>query len=154
MLDIGWSEFLVIGVVALVVIGPRELPVALRTAGRYIGRARALARDFRDGLDDIARETEVSEFKNQISGGMGEIGKDWLDVDDARKPAPAARASATSAEADLVEADLDAADAEDVAGRTVEVDEAGLHDVAERAAAAEAGRTLGSGGAPPGKSGT
>ena len=76
MLDIGWSEFLVIGVVALVVIGPNELPGALRTAGRYIARARALASDFRVGLDDIAQENDFKDIQRRISGD-----EDWFDVE-------------------------------------------------------------------------
>ncbi|MGZ0188146.1 MAG: Sec-independent protein translocase protein TatB [Alphaproteobacteria bacterium] len=77
MLDIGWSEFLIIGLVALVVIGPRELPGALRTAGRYVARARSLARDFRDGLDDIARENDLDDIGRSMTGD-----KEWFDVED------------------------------------------------------------------------
>lgn len=82
MLDIGWSEFLVIGVIALVVIGPKELPVALRTAGRFVARARALANEFREGLDDIARETEMKDIQKRIL----EDDDDWLDADAVNRP--------------------------------------------------------------------
>jgi Tat protein translocase TatB subunit len=83
MLDIGWSEFLIIGLVALVVIGPRELPGALRTAGRYVARARSLARDFRDGLDDIARENDLSDLKDIGRSMSGD--DEWFDVNDKNK---------------------------------------------------------------------
>ncbi len=67
MLDIGWSEMLVIAVVAIVVIGPKDLPRTLRIVGRWVGKARAMAREFQNSLDDIVRETELDEIKNQIT---------------------------------------------------------------------------------------
>jgi sec-independent protein translocase protein TatB len=66
MLDIGWSEMLVIAVVAIVIIGPKDLPRTLRIVGRWIGKARAMAREFQNSLDDIARESELDEIKKQI----------------------------------------------------------------------------------------
>jgi len=98
MLDIGWSEFLVIGVVALIVIGPRELPGALRTAGRYAARARALAREFRDGLDDIARESELKDIEKQIVGEEDWRKDDWLEAKERPKVPVAAKADELDAE--------------------------------------------------------
>ena len=66
MFDIGWSELLVIGVVALLVIGPRDLPVLLKSLGVWAGKARAMAREFQAGLDDIVRETEIAELKKSV----------------------------------------------------------------------------------------
>lgn len=80
MLDIGWSEFMVIGALALIIIGPRELPGALRTLGRVVSKARAMANDFRDGLDDIARESELKDIGENMIGG----GEDWFDDPDPR----------------------------------------------------------------------
>ena len=70
--DIGWSELLVIGVVALVVIGPKDLPLALRTLGRWVGKARFLAREFQTHVDDMIREAELEELRKKTS----EIAKD------------------------------------------------------------------------------
>lgn len=122
MLDIGWSEFLVIGVVALIVIGPRDLPVAMRTAGRYVNRARSMAREFREGLDDIAKEADVKDIQNTISGkfGVEEEQDDWLAAEDlaqeqktqlpVSKPAPApAPANAAAPPQQLPENDMQAA---------------------------------------------
>ena len=67
MLDIGWSEMLVIAVVAIVIIGPKDLPRTLRIVGRWIGKARGMAREFQNSLDDIVRETELDEIKKQIT---------------------------------------------------------------------------------------
>jgi len=64
MLDIGWQELLVIGVLALLVVGPKELPGLLRTVGQWAGRARSVARDFQRSMEDAAREADLDEFKN------------------------------------------------------------------------------------------
>lgn len=67
MFDIGWTEMLVIGVVAVVVIGPKDLPRALRTAGQYIGKARSLARDFQHHIDDMIRESELDDLRQKAN---------------------------------------------------------------------------------------
>jgi sec-independent protein translocase protein TatB len=66
MFDIGWSEMAIIAAVALFVIGPRDLPKALRTVGRYAGKVRAMAREFQSSIDEAVRDTELEEVKNQI----------------------------------------------------------------------------------------
>ncbi|MHA1113399.1 MAG: Sec-independent protein translocase protein TatB [Alphaproteobacteria bacterium] len=66
MFDIAWTEMAVIAVLALIVLGPKELPVALKTLGQWVGRARAMARDFQRGIEDIARDTELDKIKQQI----------------------------------------------------------------------------------------
>ena len=66
MLDIGWSEMAIVTVVALFVIGPRELPRMLRTVGRYAAKIRGMAREFQEGIDDAVREAELDEVKKQI----------------------------------------------------------------------------------------
>jgi sec-independent protein translocase protein TatB len=67
MFDLGWGELLVIAVVALVVIGPKDLPYAFRTLGQWMGRARALAREFQGHLDDLMRETQVDDMKREFN---------------------------------------------------------------------------------------
>jgi sec-independent protein translocase protein TatB len=66
MFDIGWSEMLVIGVVALVVLGPKELPGALRTFAYWTKQARKLAREFQSGVDDMIRQSELAEAKKAV----------------------------------------------------------------------------------------
>ncbi|MBT7979508.1 MAG: twin-arginine translocase subunit TatB, partial [Rhodospirillaceae bacterium] len=56
MLDIGWTEILVIAVVAIVVIGPKDLPRALRTVGQWVGKARAMSRDLQNSVNDMISE--------------------------------------------------------------------------------------------------
>ncbi|MGE0718188.1 MAG: Sec-independent protein translocase protein TatB [Alphaproteobacteria bacterium] len=66
MFDIGWSELAVIAVVALVVIGPKDLPRVLRSVGQWVARARAVARDFQSSIDEMAREADLQDVKKQI----------------------------------------------------------------------------------------
>jgi sec-independent protein translocase protein TatB len=68
MFDIGWSELLVIGVVALIVVGPKELPVLLRTVGRYLGMIKRQAAEFRQQFDDAIRESEIATIKKDVEG--------------------------------------------------------------------------------------
>lgn len=65
MFDIGWSELLVIGIVALVVIGPKELPALLRTLGQGMTKIRRMASDFQSQFNDAMREAEIDELKKQ-----------------------------------------------------------------------------------------
>ena len=64
MLDIGWQELLVIGALALIVVGPKDLPSLLRSIGQWVGKIRGMARDFQRTMNDAARETEMSAFKD------------------------------------------------------------------------------------------
>jgi sec-independent protein translocase protein TatB len=66
MLDFSWSELALIGVVALVVIGPKDLPKALRTAGIWVRKARSISREFQSSVEQMMREAELDEVKKQI----------------------------------------------------------------------------------------
>ncbi|WP_333823409.1 Sec-independent protein translocase protein TatB [Pinisolibacter sp.] len=66
MLDIGWSELVIIGVVALVVVGPKELPTLLRTVGQWVGKARRMASEFQGQLNDAIREAELEDVKKSV----------------------------------------------------------------------------------------
>ena len=65
MFDIGYSELLIIAVVALIVIGPKDLPRVMRTVGQWVGRARGMARHFRSGIDTMMRESELQEMEKK-----------------------------------------------------------------------------------------
>jgi len=65
MFDIGYSELLIIAVVALIVIGPKDLPRVMRIVGQWVGRARGMARHFRSGIDTMMRESELAEMEKK-----------------------------------------------------------------------------------------
>ena len=65
MFDIGASELLVIVIVAVLVIGPKDMPLAMRTAGRWIGKLRKISGHFRSGLDAMVREAEMEEMEKK-----------------------------------------------------------------------------------------
>jgi sec-independent protein translocase protein TatB len=64
--DIGWPELMLIGVVALVVIGPKDLPRAMRIAGYWMRKARTLSREFHSSIDQMIREAELDEMREEL----------------------------------------------------------------------------------------
>lgn len=66
MFDVSWTEILIIGVVALIVVGPKELPALLRTLGRYMGVVKRQAAEFRAQFDEAMRETELEQLKKDV----------------------------------------------------------------------------------------
>ena len=68
MFDIAWSEFLVVAVVALVVVGPRDLPALLRTVGKTIASLKRMAGEFQGQFNEAMREAELDDLKNQVTG--------------------------------------------------------------------------------------
>ena len=67
MLDIGWSEIAVIVVVALIVIGPKDLPKVLKTIGIWVRKARMLTRDFQNSVDEMIREADLEDVRRQAT---------------------------------------------------------------------------------------
>lgn len=63
---IGGLELLVIGLIALIVVGPKDLPVLLRKVGRAVGKARAMANEFRASFDEMARQSELDELRKEV----------------------------------------------------------------------------------------
>lgn len=84
---IGGFEILVIGIVALLVVGPKDLPLLMRRVGQLVGKARAMANEFRASFDEMARQSELDELRKEVQAlrkdsGMYALGKD---ADDAFK---------------------------------------------------------------------
>lgn len=65
MFDVGSTELLLVAIVGLLVIGPKELPNTLRTIGRFTGKARAMSRHVRSGFDEMMRQAEIEEMEKQ-----------------------------------------------------------------------------------------
>lgn len=70
MFDIGWSEMLVIAVVAFIVIGPKELPGVLRTVASLASKARAAGRVFQEQLDEVMREANAADLRKQVDDAL------------------------------------------------------------------------------------
>lgn len=68
MFDIGWSELLVLAAIAIIFVGPKDLPRMMRTVGQYVSKARAMAREFQSSFEDLARETELEELRKEVTG--------------------------------------------------------------------------------------
>jgi sec-independent protein translocase protein TatB len=76
MFDVGWSEMALVLLVALIVIGPKDLPRVARTMGQWVGKGRAMAREFQRALEDMAREAELDKVKSEIEkAGRTNLGK-------------------------------------------------------------------------------
>ena len=84
MLDIGWTEMLMIAVIAIVVIGPRDLPKMLKTVGGWVRKARSTVRELQTGIEDMAREAELDEVKKSVENATRL--DDWLDDKAVVKP--------------------------------------------------------------------
>jgi sec-independent protein translocase protein TatB len=78
-----WNELLIIGAAALIFIGPKELPATLRTIGKFVAKARGMAREFQTNVDDMVREAELDEVKKQVQkleyGGLERMVQETVD---------------------------------------------------------------------------
>jgi sec-independent protein translocase protein TatB len=66
MVDLSWSHILIVLIVALVVVGPKDLPRLMRITGRWVAKARAMADQFRKSFDDMARQSELDELRAEL----------------------------------------------------------------------------------------
>jgi sec-independent protein translocase protein TatB len=107
MFDIGWSEFVVIGVVALIVIGPKELPAVLRAIGQWTTKIRRMAGEFQSQFQEAMREAEMADLKksvDELSDATKGITADPFDFSESTKWEPKTDAAATASEGAPAEA--------------------------------------------------
>ena len=90
MMDIGSTELLMIVIVAIVVIGPKDLPRALYKVGQVIGKAKGMARHFRSGIDAMVREVELEEMEKKWKADNERIMREYAAANPAAAPAAAA----------------------------------------------------------------
>ncbi|MDG2003941.1 MAG: Sec-independent protein translocase protein TatB [Novosphingobium sp.] len=104
MFDLGATELLLILIIAVVVIGPKDLPLAMRTAGRWIAKVRRVSSHFRSGLDTMVREAELEEMEQKWKAQNEAIMEEHPDPEDLQAPvsgsAEAAAEDQTAAKAD------------------------------------------------------
>lgn len=89
MLDVAPTELLLVAVVAVIVIGPKDLPRAMRVVGQWVGRARGVARQFRQGFDDMVREAEFKDMEKKWAEENERIMREFPSADTPALPAPA-----------------------------------------------------------------
>jgi sec-independent protein translocase protein TatB len=92
MFDISWTEFLLIGVIALVVIGPKELPGVMRALGQWTRKVRGMAADFQSQFQEAMREAEMADLKKQVDDMAHDI-KNYDPLKDVRTDVEASVAS-------------------------------------------------------------
>ena len=73
MLDIGWQEIIILMLIALIVVGPKDLPRIVKTAGQWMGKARGYARDFQRTIEEAADATEIDAVKKEIDEANREL---------------------------------------------------------------------------------
>ena len=88
MFDVGASELLLTAIVAIIVIGPKDLPLALRTAGRWIGKIRRVSGHFRTGIETMIREAELEEMEKTWREQNEQIMKQFPADANYAEPAP------------------------------------------------------------------
>ena len=79
--DIGVSEMLIVAAVALIVVGPKDLPLLMRRVGQFLARLRGMASEFRASFEDMARQSELEELRKEVeamrSGQSGKVVLNW-----------------------------------------------------------------------------
>ncbi len=105
MFDIGWGKIIIIAVIALVVIGPKELPAVLRTVGQWMGKIRRMAAEFQGQFQEAMREAEMADLKKHVDaitdatrdiGAFDPLEKTRKEIEGALEDKPAAEGSAAS----------------------------------------------------------
>ncbi len=85
MLDIGWQELFIVGIVLLIVVKPRDIPDVIVTVRQYIDKLRGFSREFHSTVDDLVRESQIHEMKDAVEQQgkdlLGEIDHDMADFD-------------------------------------------------------------------------
>lgn len=112
MFDIGATELLMIVIVAVVVIGPKDMPLAMRTAGRWIGKMRKVSGHFRAGIDAMVREAELEEMERKWREQNEAIMKAAPALPTAEEMAPIGSAETVSAGPASADASAEASEAQ------------------------------------------
>ncbi|WP_294621502.1 Sec-independent protein translocase protein TatB [uncultured Roseovarius sp.] len=135
MLDLGWTELLVIGIVALIVVGPKDLPGMFRTVGNFVGKAKRMARDFSQAMNDAADDAGVRDVSDTLRKASNPVGSA---MDEAKKATSTFTQDTMAGPKKSAMSEERAADAEKIRKKSAEVAQARLDREAEERAAKEA----------------
>lgn len=120
MFDLGWQEFILIAIITVIVVGPKDLPRVVRSISQWVRKARSMAREFQNSLEEVAREAELEDVRREVQSiskdGIGKSLEKQFDPDGSvRSSVEEARKSA-NADAEKIESDLKALDTETKSG--------------------------------------
>lgn len=119
MFEIGWSELLILGIVTLIFVGPKELPALMRTLGRYAGAMRRQANEFKAQFEESMREIELEDMRKEMEAMQASVNAEIMAASDTVKESKTAIEAAVSAQGGEKKASPDALDAgADAAGGT------------------------------------
>ncbi|WP_306150835.1 Sec-independent protein translocase protein TatB [Roseovarius sp. MMSF_3281] len=135
MLDLGWTELLLIGIVALIVVGPKDLPGMFRTVGNFVGKAKRMARDFSQAMNDAADDAGVRDVSDSLRKATNPVGSA---MDEAKKATSTFTQDTMAGPKKSALNEERAADAEKIRQKSAEVAQARLDREAEERAAKEA----------------
>jgi sec-independent protein translocase protein TatB len=121
MFDIGWGELVVIGIVALIAIGPKELPTVLRTVGRYMGKIKRMSAEFQGQFQEALREAEMADLKKHADDLKSSV-SEFTNFDPLAESKPADTEHGSTAET------VAAAAAADMAANTAAADAAAVSE--------------------------
>ncbi|WP_416882023.1 Sec-independent protein translocase protein TatB [Marivita sp.] len=142
MFDLGFAELLVIGVVALIVVGPKDLPVLFRKVGNFMGKARGMAREFSRAMNDAADESGVRDVQKTFKSATNPLGSAMDGVKDAAKSMtnldPSSNTGKLSAEREAAKKKIEASAARAAADRKKREAEEALKKAEEMEAALKA----------------
>lgn len=79
MFDIGWQELFIVGLLALIVVGPKDLPRVIRTVSGVLRKVKGMAREFQSGLDEVVRDAELQEMRKELQAQGDEIQRNVSD---------------------------------------------------------------------------
>lgn len=137
MLDIGMFELFVIGALALIVVGPKELPGLLRSVGQFVAKARGMARDFQRSMEDAAREADLDGVVNTVKSG-NKLPFDNQIVDTMKEFEKSVKTEITSTDAEVRRDDAPSSAPAETAAKAPEAVETAADPKVEAAAATPA----------------
>ena len=133
MPDIGWQELFLIALVTILVVGPKEIPRVLRTVSLWAQKIRGMAREFQSGIDDLAREADLDDFRKELAEAKDfDVGRNIEDmIDPTGEYAKSIQDLENSVESSLEEEPLDDIEDVDAAAAAADADADALDDAPE-----------------------
>lgn len=122
MFDLGWQEFLLVAIITVIVVGPKDLPRVVRSVSQFVRKARSMAREFQSSLEEVAREAELDDVRREVQSmskdGIGKSIEKQIDPDGSMRESVEGVRKAAGAEEIEAEVKSLGKDTQEVAART------------------------------------